>query len=92
MPRFHVRSAHVYPHSERLQMRTPCEHMKLIQKAELGKIQHNAKRSKKRYQGVKGVLGGGKVYEPLRNLSLTVPIDIKHQLCLGVADEFLSFF
>ena len=47
MPGFHVRGAHVYHHSERFQMRTPSEHMKLIQKAEQGKIQQDAKRNVK---------------------------------------------
>ena len=91
IPGLHVRGAHVYPHSERFQMRTPSEHMKLIQKVEQGKIQRDAKRSKKRYQCVKGVLGGGTIYELLPNLLLTAPIDIMHQLYLGVADELLSF-
>ena len=66
--------------------------MALIQKAEQDKVQHDAKRSKKIYQGVKGVLGGGKFYELLPNLPLTAPIDVMHQLYLGVADELLSFF
>ena len=92
MPGIHVGGAHLHPHSERFQKRTPLEHMKLIQKAEQGKSQHDAKRSKKRYEGVKGVLGGGKIYDLLPSLPLTAPIDILHQLYLGVADELLSFF
>ena len=92
MPGFHVKGAHVEPLSERFQMRTPSEHMALIQKAEQGKFQHAAKPSKKIYQGVKGVLGGGKIYELLPNVPLTAPIGIMHQLYLGVADELLSFF
>ena len=92
MPGFHVRGAHAYPHSEHFDMRTPSEHMKLNQNAEQGKIEHDTKRSRKRYRGVKGVLRGGKVEELLPNLPLTAPIDIMHQLYLGVADERLSFF
>ena len=61
MPRFHVKSAHVYPHSEHFQMRTPSELIKLLQKAEQGKIQHDEKRFMKRNQDVKRVLGGGKI-------------------------------
>ena len=61
--------------------------MKLIQKSKRGKKQHDAKRSNKRCQGVKGVLGSGKVYELLSNLPLTTLIDKMHQLFLGVADE-----
>ena len=73
-------------------MRTPSEHITLIQKREQGKTEHDAKRSEKRYLDVKGVLGGGKIYELLPNLPLTAPIDIMHQLYLCVADELLSFF
>ena len=65
--------------------------MELIQKAEQGKIQNDAKRSMERYQGVKGVLGGRKTYELLPNFPLTAPIGIMHHLLLDVADELLSF-
>ena len=87
-----MRGSQVYPHSERFQMKTPSEHMTFIKKTEQGKIQHDAKRSKKRFPGVIGVLGGGKIYELLPNLPLTAPIDVMHQLYSGVADELLSFF
>ena len=59
-------------------LRTPSEHMKLIHKSKRSKKQHDAKRSNKRYQGVKGVLGSGKVYELLSNLPLTTLFDKMH--------------
>ena len=91
MPEFRVRRARVYPHSEQFQMMTPSKHIKLTQEPEQGKIQHDTKRSEKRYQAVRWVLGGGKIYELLPNLPLTVTIHKMHQLYVGIVDEFLSF-
>ena len=37
---FYVRGAHVYPHSERFQMRTPSQHMTLIQRVKFNAIRN----------------------------------------------------
>ena len=91
----HFAGSQHYPHDQDFEMRSFEKHIQNLEALENGSIEsYRAKYGRKvdAERKTQGVKGRRKLLAVVSNLPLTAPVDVMHQLFLGVAKDLLTFF
>ena len=92
---YHKNGAHFYPHDEKIELRSLDSYLDNLRALEDGS-QERLKAKHGRYSDfeilTQGVKGRSSIFSVIPNQPLTSPIDVMHQLMLGVSKDLLSFY